>query len=664
MNDDSFDTGTCLDSTPSSCASEPTNVGSDPVLTNLSFLGGLEPEHVHTGLIFSSENETFKNSPELDGVADPLPPPELELETNYAPPFINSSEIDVGPNPVLISGVMLAALSSPDPELEPSSDWNPTGFTTDVELPVDSSQVITSDSLAYQELCESIKNRARHLCSEGQWMYRTDVTCLVDMFLIGIPANKRQHYNCNACRSFINRFGGLVLISDDGVISSVMWSMLQNPFFQESILWMRRAIESATVSGVFIPESGTDVLGTPVTGPWTHFHCELPEGYGNASKVKTAHQLEAEKAEEFKMLSRFLGGYKIETFEEVVRVLQFGTLPGGEKMIGAAIWLLNLKKRVATAYCERNVIWKAVATGPVGFAHVRSTIVGELFELVHSGTGYNDIYLRLQTMTDPLQYQRPQTAPTEGNVKRAEELIEKMGLASALERRYLRLDEVVKQWEPTPDVAPTPKPGIFGHLLTKDKSASEQQKIQTPPVKMTWEKFARTVLPSADKMDFYAEGSADYIALVGAVNPDSACLFKWDSPERRHQVNWYVYPQGSSAGRWHLKHGWVNVTAVTSLPPHWYEPDKHQQFAKSVILLLAGAWDSQHQGASLFPVTLRSELHEVRATIEAYSKNASLLGGNVEQATACGVRFNEHFGYRLRVFSDQAWAEYVIDRLD
>jgi hypothetical protein len=58
-------------------------------------------------------------------------------------------------------------------------------------------------------------------------------------------------------------------------------------------------------------------------------------------------------------------------------------------------------------------------------------------------------------------------------------------------------------------------------------------------------------------------------------------------------------------------------------------------------LILAGARDSgwKSAGGGLFPEILRSELHGVRATIEAYSKRATIAG--FDQSTACGLRVDD-----------------------
>jgi hypothetical protein len=84
-----------------------------------------------------------------------------------------------------------------------------------------------------------------------------------------------------------------------------------------------------------------------------------------------------------------------------------------------------------------------------------------------------------------------------------------------------------------------------------------------------------------------------------------------------------------------------------------------------VIFLLEGAKDLHERvPACLFPEILKSELREVRATIEAYSRSSSLEGAS--EASACGRMLAEGqpWNATLRVYADGMTTEYRLDRWD
>lgn len=67
----------------------------------------------------------------------------------------------------------------------------------------------------YNELLKSIRDRFSSFANSDtkQMLYTTDGTKdLYDILLRSIPEEARQHYNCNTCRHFVNKYGGLVVI--------------------------------------------------------------------------------------------------------------------------------------------------------------------------------------------------------------------------------------------------------------------------------------------------------------------------------------------------------------------------------------------------------------------------------------------------------------------
>lgn len=132
-------------------------------------------------------------------------------------------------------------------------------------------------------------------------LFQTNVNDLWDLYLTNIPKDSRQYYNCNACRKFIERYGGLVTISPGGETHSVMWQGDDVPgMFKASVEAMRQAIGKAKVTGVFL--SKDELLGTPVTGEWTHMHAILPSAF--QERLHTVDEVMAEKTADFILLKK------------------------------------------------------------------------------------------------------------------------------------------------------------------------------------------------------------------------------------------------------------------------------------------------------------------------------------------------------------------------
>ena len=384
--------------------------------------------------------------------------------------------------------------------------------------------VQSRDDVAYETLRDSLR-------VQPQPLFTTDVTGLFDVFLGALPDEHRQHYTCHACRRFIEAYGGLVTISERGVTQSAVWPTDVPLFFAAAVDAMLRLVSKANVTGVFLSDKST--WGTPVTGEWTHFAIKQAPVYRH--QLKTPHQAMAEKAEDYKILSRSLHEFSLATIDTAITLLQTESLYRSEKCLGVAEWFKKVHQcivGVKNAKTKANLTWRAVAEAPTGYCHVRSTMIGTLLEDIQAGMSFDAVSRRFAEKMS--QYQRSQVAPTVGNVQQAEKIVEKLGLQNSLQRRYMGADEIpVFVWRPRVEkVAPG---GVFAGVATKQKSAP-QPGLEVPVTTMTWDKFQRTVLPTATKIEVKVENSNRFAALVTAVHPDSPNIFQWDNA-----ASWYYH---------------------------------------------------------------------------------------------------------------------------
>ena len=518
----------------------------------------------------------------------------------------------------------------------------------------------------YGELLAGIRQEFDKSTKDGSTpLFTTNAGDLYGLLLDGIPEEARQHYNCNACRYFVNRYGGLVKIDEKtGKQTPVMWPEKAPDFFSEAVKKIRRKVSAATVTGVFITSERQ--LGTPVTGSWEHMAVKVPEPMVHRKRLKNAFQEAAEKAEDYGLLASAIGKYRTETVETAVNLLRSEALYRNENVLGMAEWFLEVLQLVKEKRGARNIIWYKAATAPVGFCHISSNVIGTLLDDIAAGYDFNTVSRKFAEKMNPLQYQRPQAAPSAGNVAQAERIVEKLGIANSLKRRYARLDEIRTIWRPMPaKKAGGVSAGVFARVATKEQQRETPNAMSGPTVTITWEKFRRTVLGSARKIEFYVPGKEDcYTAILTAEDQEAPPIILWDAEENRNPFSWYVYSGGSAPSRWNLLPGYVEVTGVT-LQPNLWQPGYEYRGA-SVIFILKGAKDRDRRstGLALFPEVLKSELHEVRSTIEAYSKSEKL--GGADEASACGVRLQKGLNWnaQFRVTTDIGTTIYKLDRWD
>lgn len=534
-----------------------------------------------------------------------------------------------------------------------------------------------TDDDQYGAFLASLQTRYDAAMAGGARLFTTTATGLFDAFLAVLPEDRRQHYKCHACKRFVERFGGLVTISLDGAVEPIMWNCGTVPLiFRSSVNAMSRAVVKARVTGVFLCEEKTWGMPNNKSAKppyvWRHMAVVPPASIVHKpSPIQSTEQAAAEKLQEYEMLCRGLDEFPIEIVRQAHALLTTGNLYRSEKCIGVAKWLLELHEARAeteNTVARDNMVWLAVASAPAGFCHIRSGMIGTLLEDIAAGLEFADIKAKFDAKMNPLLYQRPQAAPSAGNIAQAEKIVASLKAAGALDRRFATLDDIQALWKPK---AAAPKPekagGVFCHL--KPKATPAAVPIDQPPVTMTWEKFQRVVLPGAEVIEFYVPTqNAPYAALVTAANPDAPPILQWDREEKRNPVSWYLYHGGSQPEAWNLRSGVYHpVTAIALQPSMWDRELAHQGAA--VFVLLDGARDTRRDGGysaggGFFPECLRSEYHGVRSTMEAYARSAIVAGS--EQASACGIKLEKGspWNYLFRVASKGVQTTYKLDRWD
>lgn len=523
----------------------------------------------------------------------------------------------------------------------------------------------------YDAFVQRLNDRFNHLAGA---IFETDATGLYEAYLAGFAeGTERQFHTCSCCHSFIERFGHLAVVDADGQLVSAIWNEDDAPeHYKLSVAAMARLVRRAKLTMPFL--SSDTLYGTPISGnrkdgagQWHHFAVQPATAriYRGPSTV-TAFQAASAKREERSSVMLALSEYSKASVATALNLLENDQLGRSEAAVAQAKFLADLHAIDARGGARSNLVYAAVAGAPSGFCHPRSSMIATLLDDIAAGKSFDSVKASWNAKMHPLAYQRPQAAPTTGAIKAAEEAFKKLGAASALKRRYARLDDVLeKLWEPKA-AAPAPATGgIFSSVKAKD-AAPAPATLKAPAITMTWTKFSSTVLPGADKIEVHINyGNENLAALTTAVDPEALPLLQWDNADCRNPVALYMWNGGSPARQWNLAPGqYHKVNAITLRPSMWFGADMPHQ-NQGALLIIDDCRDSRDgAGSALFPSTLRSEYRAYSSVIESFS-NANQLEGRAEQsASGLMVDKSGHIGVTLRVTTAGQVNEYKIDRWD
>lgn len=479
-------------------------------------------------------------------------------------------------------------------------------------------------------------------------LYTSDAADLDEVYLSSFAnAKDRQYHNCNACRSFLNRYGGL-LVTNGAEVRPALWDFT-NPagtpdHFHAAHAFLNRAVAKARINGIFASKLAK--LGQPETNGWTHFWVQNPSVH--ASPITSAGQLMAQHRQDFLTLRRGLEEFSIETFAAVTNLMESEAAYRGSKFAKQAKGYSDLKTRAAGVQQHRRdvMLFHAIANGmPPG---IKSSALGTLYDDLHKGMTVVDALKRFKAVVDPRVYQQPTAAPKAGNIKRAEDIFKAMNLELSLHRRVATFDEIRERcawtWQGASMMSPaaqqviqTSMPGIFSGLNNPPLKADPS--MAGVSARMSLRKFMEQRSQNVAAMEIlHLDKPHPLGTITAALYPDAPPLFAWSSTYGWYR--WFAVPgKDFDLG---IK---ANVLGVLDLPSTWFDAGGPH---KGLMFVLEGARDKGNVGAGIPAEGLRSELHEVKRTIVAHALQGTLPGAADNHAAGLIVRKDDFKPFVIR----------------
>lgn len=457
---------------------------------------------------------------------------------------------------------------------------------------------------------------------EGVGLFRTNAnpSQLWSTYMRCLPAADRQHHNCRTCRAFIERFGGIVAVDANSEVTPLAWFARHSTpaYYRKAIDALHALVSHAAIAGPFLPNHVR--LGTKFDGGWSHLCVDIHGSQVTKHPTMSNGQREAQMLQERDMADRATERYSSTIITAAKTIVRSGALHRPDGIAAHLDWFADYRK------ANDVKRWHMIRFAPAGFAHIANCMAGALLDDVRTKTT-DEVVRAFNERMQGDNYMRPKAAPAEGTIAQAEKLAEQLNLMPALARRVAHMADVQEWlWEPQLEWKKSREEstavGAFAHLRTPKPS---QGIGHIPLGAMTWRKFYRDILPTADKIFVTVPEIDNYACLATAVNPDSRPILQWDEEGERNPVSWYTYVRGSTARDFNLPTGHKRqVLGICDLPCNWNDrvAGKH---GDGFLLIISEARDRRRPGLALFPEFLKSELHSVRSVIEAHSNKTPML---------------------------------------
>ncbi len=385
---------------------------------------------------------------------------------------------------------------------------------------------------------------------------------------------ERTEHDCNTCKSFVRRLGGVVSIND-GEIMSVWDVQIGSPVYDEVAATMARWVRELSIDRVF--RSSEASYGTSKTRSldeagelqiWHHFagcvhahhRCEQP-----GEEIGRYHNA-------FGVLHRGLVELEREALEGIIDMIEADAtaIYRGAEHLQSLKDFLDLKRQFGELVDERArelFVWEHVAHRAALF---RNTVIGTLIQDLSEGRKLEAALRAFEQKVAPSNYKRPKALISRVMIERAMDKIDALGLRPSLERRHARIEDVSVN-----DILFVDR---TSRALMRDAlmDALMSQVVERPVDESRAEpiaikEFMQRVVPQCESMELRVEGRhmQNFVSLTAPVHPGEPRLFSWGN-----DFGWsYDGNLADSGIKQRVKAAGGNVSAPLRVSLGWFNFD-------------------------------------------------------------------------------------------
>lgn len=339
---------------------------------------------------------------------------------------------------------------------------------------------------------------------------------------------ERTEHDCNCCKSFIRSVGSMVVVGDNGTLSSI-WDVSVDDDYQVVTDALSKLVKSKKIRSIFLSDEAQIGAETTLSHDitlkeWSHFHYSLPDTlvdkYNLASRVGAVSTNKSVLKSSLSIIS----ASAIETVEELIAQ---NSLYRGEEHLKAIKAFKKAEQRYSKVNTSKadTLLW-VMATELGELCRFKNTVIGTLLVDISEGIDLEVAVKKFEVKVAPSNYKRTSAVITQGMIKRAEEKFKELGFEGAEQRRYAVLDDITINNVIYADKSVKAFKGVFDSL--SDDVTPKLPKLDSIK-EVTVQEFIDNVLPKANDVEimFDNKHTSNLVSLIASVNEDAKNMFKW-----------------------------------------------------------------------------------------------------------------------------------------
>jgi hypothetical protein len=348
---------------------------------------------------------------------------------------------------------------------------------------------------------------------------------------------ERTEHDCNCCKSFIRAVGNCVAIVDGKL--ETLWDLkVSDPNYQIVADAMAAFVRNGKVTDIFLhmeSTAGRDKTFEQVLGgeniTWNHLAVTLPR-----DTVVDKHDIPSTlngPRDDHQVLHRSLTEFSVEALDIVRELIAQNSLYRGEEDKYATTEFHKLKTVFDTLLTDQAkdlFVWTKVKGISGAVSRIRNSTIGTLLIDLSAGVELDVAVAKYEDKKSGTKYKRPTALVTKGMIDKAKETLQKLGLVSALERRFAGISDITVDNILFADRSAKAlmADSIMDELTpTSNTRPKNLDKVE----EVTMNGFITNILPHVKTIEVLLENQhlTNMVSLIAPGDPTSGSLFKWDN---------------------------------------------------------------------------------------------------------------------------------------
>lgn len=386
-----------------------------------------------------------------------------------------------------------------------------------------------------KSLNKQIADHFKEMCKSPLFRVDVDGNTIAQLYLDGFNKTTFRdpatgEYECRNCTNFLRRYGNVVCIKGNTVIS--LWDIIPvENVYSRSIQAMRDAVKSAKIKGFMMesydflkkasyesfkgtPESyrigvksnnkqytkdetqafpGTVVENRVYT--FNHFYANLPGKYVTKYSVPTVL---GELRSKFDVFERSMREFNLEHLELVIDLINQGSILNGTPYLPKLNAFVTFKKTYDSLPNSQRVNWCWVNCN-IPIAKFKNELMGVF--VTELGTKELDVAVRnWNKRVDPVNFMKAKAPFTKGQYEKAVKFLMENGYTSAFNRRHatfedIRAEMILHMNEERKEFT------IFDSISPVSNKKLDTSKL----TEVNIDEFMKTILPRTTSLEVYLE---------------------------------------------------------------------------------------------------------------------------------------------------------------